>query len=102
MKTTIIALTWTVAVTLAVGRFLITPRLDLPTTTGCYESAAHMFVGGLFALGAFCRHLDRRPLAVVVSTVRGAWFPCLAMASALTALEIVVFAGQKWGGWPSW
>ena len=39
------------AVSLAIGRFFITPRLNLPTEEGSYEAVAHLFIGGLF--GAF-------------------------------------------------
>jgi len=37
-----------VTIIVAVLRFIITPRLNLPTAEGSYEAFAHLFVGGLF------------------------------------------------------
>lgn len=68
-----------VTLAIAIGRFYITPRLDLPTTTGTYEAIAHLFVGGLF--GAWL--MDR---------CQWVWL-CLALGVSL--LELVMFLIQK-------
>jgi len=68
-----------VTVAIGVARFLITPRLDLPTAGGSYEAFAHLFVGGLF--GAW--------------VVKRSQWPWLVMAIAVSLLELVMFLVQK-------
>lgn len=76
----------------AVGRFLIVPRLDIPTFEGCYESFAHLYVG--FLTGVW---------AVVAGSPgslreRDDWRRfCKWTVIGLSLLEIVVFAIQKRG-----
>lgn len=67
-------------ITLAFGvmRFFITPRLDLPTMTGCYEAFVHLFVGGL--IGAY------------IVKRNSVW---LVLAVCITILEVVMFLVQK-------
>lgn len=69
-----------VALVVGVLRLLITPRLDLPTTEGCYEAFAHIFVGGLF--GAW---LVRRP-------AKSLW---LVLALCISTVELTAFLVQK-------
>ena len=54
-----------VAVGFAIGRFFITPRLDLPTAEGSYEAFAHLFVGGCFGFSVGRR--DWRPAIVAIA-----------------------------------
>ncbi len=63
---------------IAAVRFLIEPRLDLPTATGSYEAVAHLFVGGLF--GAWLVNRQR---------------PLLLMAVSVSLLELIMFLVQK-------
>lgn len=67
-------------ISLAVLRFTITPRLELPTASGSYEAAAHLFVGGL--IGAW-----------IVNWRKWVW---LAVAIAVTVVEVVAFMIQKY------
>lgn len=80
-----------VTLSIVVGRILIVPRLDIPTTTGSYEAFAHLFVGAL--IGAWWR--DRE-----VSKLLG-WYqgitPYGSLAIALTMLEVIIFVVQKRG-----
>lgn len=66
------------AVLVVVGRLLIVPRLDLPTAEGCYESFAHLYVGGLFG---YAIGVKRWPWAL--------------MAIGLSLFELVCFLVQK-------
>lgn len=70
-----------VTAAIALLRFEITPRLDLPTATGSYEAFAHLFVGGL--IGAW-----------LVKRTEWLW---LEMAVAVSLLELVMFLVQKSG-----
>lgn len=79
------------AVVLVVGRFLITPRLDVPTMVGCYEAFAHLFVGGLF--GVWFNRKGTRAEAICPIG-----FDCLVLAIALSLFELVMFLIQKFGG----
>ena len=74
------ALLYAIAALIAVGRFLIMPRLDVPTAEGCYEAFAHLFVGFLFGGWA------------VSKGTRWNW---LALAAAISLLELAVFIEQK-------
>lgn len=90
--------------TLFVGllRFVITPRLDLPTTIGSYEAMAHLWVGALIgAAVAFhlCGPIVRgRSMCSTYSAelqfIRHAK-SCWWMVACLTVLECVMFAIQK-------
>lgn len=75
------------------GRFLITPRLDLPTFTGSYEAMSHLFVGfliGIWSVSAGdCGSLKERDDWRIL---------CKSLVLSLTLLEIVAFAVQKRGG----
>lgn len=71
------------------GRFLIVPRLDLPTATGCYESFAHLFVGFLIGVWSGSPGSPRE---------RDDWRRlCKWIVIGLTLLEVVAFAVQKRG-----
>lgn len=77
----------------AVGRFFITPRLDLPTFTGCYESFAHLFIGFLIGIWSVA--------AGDVGSLkeRKEWSGlCAFLVVTLTLLEIIAFAVQKNAG----
>ena len=63
-----------------IGRFLIEPRLNLPTSTGSYEAMTHIYVGVL--LGVW---LCRGPYATT------AGFHAL----GITVVEVVAFTIQK-------
>lgn len=67
------------AVVIGVLRFVITPRLNLPTAEGSYEAVAHLFVGGLFG-------------AWLVKPKKALW---CATAVGLSLLELVMFVAQK-------
>jgi hypothetical protein len=69
-----------VGITLGILRFTITPRLEIPTMSGSYEAAAHIFVGGL--IGAW-----------IVKPAKWIW---LAVAIAITVVEVVAFMIQKY------
>jgi hypothetical protein len=71
-----------VTVILAVGRFFITPRLDLPTATGSYEAVAHLFVGGLIGVWLASSNVKLGRL-------------CLGLTIAFSLLEVIVFVVQK-------
>ncbi len=60
-------------------RFVIEPRLNLPTSEGSYEAFAHLFVGGL--IGAW-----------LVKRSEWKW---LAMAIGVSLVELVMFILQK-------
>lgn len=74
-----------------VGRFLIEPRLDLPTSEGTYEALAHLFVGGLIGVW-FVRRGTR------AETIDSYGRDCGYLAIALSAFELVFFLVQKYGG----
>ena len=67
---------------LAIQRFRIVPRLNLPTAEGSYEAISHLFVGGL--IGA--------AFATGVKTSRW-WYWSLAIGVSL--VELVCFIVQK-------
>jgi hypothetical protein len=75
----------------ALGRFLITPRLNLPTAEGSYEAFAHLFVGGLF--GAWLKSKDQRAVYFnwYQSRDKFLWWSFW----GLSALELVMFLIQK-------
>ena len=80
------------ALACAGGRFVIVPRLDLPTATGCYESFAHLFVGFLIGVWAVVAGSPGSPRE------RDDWRRlCQWLVIGLTLLEVVVFAVQKRG-----
>ena len=74
------ALVVLLAIILGVGRFLITPRLNLPTAEGVYEAFAHLFIGAL--IGAAAVRRSRLYVTVVVG---------------LTLIELVAFLVQRRG-----
>lgn len=86
-------------------RFVITPRLDLPTATGSYEAFAHLWVGGLIG-AAVAFHLcvfiiqGRSICSVYAAEVQffrhAKW--CWLLAVSLSALELVMFLLQKFQG----
>ena len=82
-----------VALICAGGRFLIVPRLNLPTFEGGYEAFAHLFVG--FLMGCWSVTAGSPGSADERDEWRGL-FKFLTLA--LTLLEIAMFAVQKRGG----
>ena len=89
------------SIAVGIGRLMITPRLNLPTTEGSYEAAAHLFVGVLFAAW-FMRSsmLHQRYYGLLTRLkmwfVNGSYWSFFAIS--LTLLEIACFMIQKRGG----
>jgi hypothetical protein len=82
-----------IAITIVIAglRFVIVPRLDLPTAEGSYEAFAHLFVGALFgAWLAMWRGWKLREPGYSM------WL-WLGLASAVSLLELVMFVIQKTG-----
>lgn len=67
---------------LAIGRFLVAPRFDIPTATGSYEAVVHLFVGGL--LGVWLSSSD-----VKLGRL------CLWLSIVFSLFEIIIFVVQK-------
>jgi hypothetical protein len=76
MKTIII---YAISISIGIGRFFITPRLNLPTVEGSYEAFSHLFVGGLFG-------------AWLAKRTEWRW---LVAALALSVFELAAFLIQK-------
>jgi len=83
------------ALLFAVGRFFITPRLNLPTVEGSYEAFSHLYVGYLF--GAAVHWQMNNPKAKYYSYIRFAIEKNLyfQVAILLSLLELVMFMVQK-------
>ena len=89
MKYTIVLL----ALICAGGRFLIVPRLNLPTDEGSYEAFSHLLVGFLIGVWSVVAGSPGSPRE------RDDWRRlCKCLVISLTLLEIVMFAIQKRGG----
>ena len=69
-----------ISIAFAAIRFALPPRLEIPTAVGSYEAFVHLFTGGL--IGAW-----------MVKRSEWSW---LAMAVAISLLEVVVFLVQKY------
>ncbi len=78
---------------LAVVRFHITPRLNLPTSEGSYEACAHLFVGGLIGAWLIARNGGVSTYAIVQR--RQTAYICGVLALLLTVVELVCFLIQK-------
>lgn len=80
----------------AIGRFMITPRLELPTSEGSYEAFAHLFVGWLFGVSWVWMKQDAGDhwrIASLGNTLKKCiHFQC---AIGLSMLELVAFLVQK-------
>ena len=94
-----------VCMTLCIGawRFVITPRLDLPTATGSYEAVAHLWDGLLFGAGfVFLRVAKQLRNSVeylprLCDQYRKEGWSCLWLGGSIAILELVMFILQKWG-----
>ena len=94
-------------ITFAIGlmRLVITPRLNLPTSTGSYEALAHLWDGGLFgaAIAFFAAEIIVQRKTVGCSTYnaekkfRSLAVLCLLLGSSIAVLELVMFLLQKFG-----
>lgn len=93
MKSSVsMAMVVALAAVCAIGRFLIVPRLDIPTFEGCYESFAHLFVGFLIGVWIVVAGSPGSPRE------RDDWRSlCKWTVIGLSLLEIVMFAIQKRG-----
>lgn len=85
MKTKLL---WTACILIVIWRLFITPRLDIPTSTGFHESTAHIFVGWL--LGMYSASLNSDYYLCVKDRRR-----YLNMAIFVTVAEILIFGIQK-------
>ena len=85
MKTKLL---WTTCIFIVIWRLFITPRLNIPTSTGFHEATAHVFVGCL--LGMYLASLNSDYYLCVKDRRR-----YLSMAVFVTVAEILIFAVQK-------
>lgn len=76
-------------VVVIVGRFMITPRLDVPTPEGSYEAFAHLFVAGLF--GYWWARKGTRAEAIYPEGHN-----CMLLAVILSLFELAMFLYQKY------
>ena len=67
---------------LAIQRFRIVPRLNLPTAEGSYEAIAHLFVGGLIG-------------AAFATSVKASRWWYWSLAIGISLVELVCFIVQK-------
>lgn len=72
---------WSLIALVIVGRFMIEPRLDIPTLAGSYEAFAHLVVGAL--------------IGVWLGGRKGDYPDALLAAIGLTLFEVVMFSIQK-------
>lgn len=79
-------LIWLLTILTAVGRFLITPRFDIPNPNLGYEAWAHLYVG--FMIGML---MGTRPF----NYSNGSHRHLLWSLVGLTALEVTMFIIQK-------
>ena len=73
---------------LIVGRCFITPRLDVPTAEGCFESFAHLYVGVIFGLWLVSNQ------SFYLRLFKPLWLCCWLVPSVF---ELVMFLLQKNG-----
>ncbi len=83
-----------ITILLGIGRFFITPRLNLPTVEGLYETTAHLFVGGLFGAW-FAGYKLRKIFPLETRIMFGTINDWLFMAIGLSLLELIMFLLQK-------
>jgi hypothetical protein len=82
------SLTIVLSALVVLGRFVIEPRLDLPTLEGSYEAFSHLYVGGLFGFWWARRgHISER---VYADGLRA-----LILAVGLSLFELAMFIYQK-------
>lgn len=70
----------------ALGRFLIEPRLGVPTAEGAYEAAAHLLVGFLVLVAVYDWRERAGPARLY-----------LLIGVGLSVLELAMFLAQKMG-----
>jgi hypothetical protein len=88
------------ALLFAVGRFFITPRLNLPTIEGSYEAFAHLYVGYLFGAAVHWQNMINSHRLFITSIYEELRFAAtknlyFQAAILLSLLELVMFMVQK-------
>lgn len=90
-----------VTIIFMVGRLFITPRLQLPTSTGSYEALAHLWVGGLFgaaiAYWLSSREVSYRPeyLPSICGSFKLNSKFCWILGLIFSTMELATFTIQK-------